>query len=177
MITDTIKYLDHPVAIACDINPKDKHNSFLLVLVTLRTHIIRHFVGEVSHVWLQILQTWKTVPSAFIGIYISFIWEKSTKARAIVGASQHHQCSWFLLSFCSTRVLKWLLFSGFLHGHKRTAPAPNVSSTFQVGRRKKGGNANVSGNGVIPFPPFKELPQKPLPNNLHVDAISQKFIT
>lgn len=176
MITDTIKYLAHPVAIACDINPKDKHNSFLWVVVTLRTDIIRHFV-EASHVWLQILQTRKTVSSAFIGIYISFIWEKSTKTRATVGASQHHQCSWFLLSFCSTRVSKWLLFSGFLHGHKRTAPAPNVSSTFQVGRRKKGGNANVSGNGVIPLPPCKELPQKPLPSSLHVDAISQKFVT
>lgn len=37
MIMDIMKYLDHPLAIAYDI--RDKRNSFLLVIMTLRTHI------------------------------------------------------------------------------------------------------------------------------------------
>ena len=50
MIMDIVKYLDNPVAIAYDI--RDKRNSFLLLIMTLRTHIIRYFVGEISHIWL-----------------------------------------------------------------------------------------------------------------------------
>ena len=73
MITDTIKYLDHPVAIAYDINPKDKHDSFLLVVVTLRTQNNQAFCRRsVSRLAANIADLKDSVFN-LIGIYISFI--------------------------------------------------------------------------------------------------------
>lgn len=126
--------------------------------MTRKAHIKRHFVGEMSHIWLQISQAWTTE---------GFISTSRERNPQRVGPSWQpfdiisvHGS--FRVSFRSV-LLAWLLSSGLLHDHKRTTAAPNMSCTLLVRKRKKGREAKCAWPLSHPHPPFKELSQKPYP--------------
>lgn len=148
--------------------------TFLLVIMTLRTHIIRHFVGEMTHIRPQILQTWKTIASTKKGFMyflcvreIPKLWRlhhiTSVHSSFSLSALPDIWCSFYLqVFFMVTKALLQFLTS---HLHSR----------LEEGRKRgKQMCLTVESPHILLL---RNLLNKPLPSSLHLDAISPNLVT